>query len=79
MTYVNELLQALKVWYDDYKSNRRLNSLIYGEYSRYRVDFTEDAFKKLMDFEGKIPKELDSIFLRLKEAYGPDRVSIQHL
>jgi hypothetical protein len=62
-----------KVTYDDYKSNPRLSNLIYN---RYRVDVTEDAFKKLMDFEGKVPKELDSIFIKLKEAFGPDWVSI---
>jgi hypothetical protein len=62
-----------KVTYDDLKSNWRLANIIYG---RYRVDISEDAFKNLMDFDGKIPKELDSIFLRLKEAHGPDWVSI---
>ena len=62
-----------KVTYDDYKSNPALSNIIYG---RYRVDVTEDAFEKLMDFEGKVPKELDSIFIKLKEAFGPDWVSI---
>ena len=62
-----------KVTYDDYKSNYSLRIIIYN---RNDVDIIEDAFKNLIGFDSELPKELDSIVLKLKGVYGSEKEGI---
>ena len=62
-----------KVTYDDYKSNTELSYIIYN---RKSINIIEDAFKNLIDFDGEIPKDLDSIILKLKGVYGPEKEGV---
>ena len=62
-----------KVTYDDYKSNDELSFIIYN---RKSINIIDGAFKNLIDFDGEIPKDLDSIILKLKGVYGPEKEGV---
>ena len=62
-----------KVTYEDYKSGIRFFYII-GNY--VSVDATDDAFKNLIEFNGSLTPQQDSIVLKLKSLYGTDKINV---